>query len=225
MTASTRCSTPTPRPAATGSRASATPAPHDPDPGALRIPGRATAGLYADESFRAGVARLGQRGLTYDTWHYHHQNLDVAALAAAVPDTTIVLDHVGTPLGVGRFAGRRDEVYADWSAGIDAIAEHPNVVVKLGGLAMPDNGFGWHERDRPATSDELVSAHERYYHHTIDRFGPERAMFESNFPVDRFSVSYRVLWNAFEKIAAQYSPAERDAMFFGTAQRVYRLAA
>ncbi len=196
---------------------------HDPDPGALRIPGRAPARLYGDGAFRAGVARLGERGLTYDTWHYHHQNGDFAALAAAVPDTTMVLDHVGTPLGVGRFAGRRDEVFDEWSASIAAVAEQPNVVVKLGGLAMPDNGFGWHERDRPATSDELADAHARYHHRAIELFGPERSMFESNFPVDRFSVSYRVLWNGLKKIAARYSRAERDEMFAGTARRVYRL--
>jgi L-fuconolactonase len=195
----------------------------DPEPSALRIPGRAPEGLYADGAFRSGVARLGERGLTYDTWHYHHQNADFAALAAAVPGTTLVLDHFGTPLGVGRFAGRRDEVFEGWRRDIAAIAELPNVVAKLGGLAMPDNGFGWHERDRPATSDELVEAHARYYHHTIDCFGPERCMFESNFPVDRFSVSYRVLWNGLKKIAARYAPDERDALFFGTAQRVYRL--
>ena len=196
----------------------------DPEPDVLRIPGRAPAGLYADEAFRAGVARLGERGLTYDTWHYHHQNQDFAALAAAVPGTTLVLDHFGTPLGVGRFAGKRDEIFQAWKDDISAIAQHPNVVAKLGGLAMPDNGFGWHERGRPATSDELVEAQERYYHHTIEAFGPQRCLFESNFPVDRFSISYRVLWNALKKLAARYSPAERDAMFWGTADRVYRLS-
>jgi L-fuconolactonase len=196
---------------------------HDPDPASLRIAGRAPAGLYADPAFRAGVERLGQRGLTYDTWHYHHQNADFAELAAAVPGTTMVLDHFGTPLGVGRFAGRRDEVFEGWRRDIAAIAELPNVVAKLGGLAMPDNGFGWHERDRPATSDELVDAQARYYHHTIECFGPHRWMFESNFPIDRFSVSYRVLWNALKKVAARYSPEERDAMFAGTAASTYRL--
>jgi L-fuconolactonase len=195
----------------------------DPEPAALRIPGRAPAGLYADPDFRIGVARLGERGLTYDTWHYHHQNRDFADLAAAVPGTTLVLDHFGTPLGVGRFAGRRDEIFEQWKHDIAAIAQLPNVVAKLGGLAMPDNGFGWHERDRPASSDELVEAQARYYHHTIDCFGPERCMFESNFPVDRFSLSYRVFWNAAQKLAARYSAEERDLLFRGTAARFYRL--
>jgi predicted TIM-barrel fold metal-dependent hydrolase len=88
---------------------------------------------------------------------------------------------------------------------------------------MPDNGFGWHEADRPPTSDEFVAVQERYYHHTIECFGPDRCMFESNFPVDRFSLSYRVLWNALKKIANGYSPEERDQLFHGTAERVYRL--
>ena len=167
---------------------------------------------------------LGRLGLTYDTWHYHHQNRDFAALARAVPETTIVLDHFGTPLGVGPYAGKRDEIFDTWRRDIAEIARCPNVVAKLGGLAMPDNGFGWDKRDRPASSDELVAAQGRYYRHTIECFGPERCMFESNFPVDRRSISYRVVWNAFKKIAAGFSEDERDAMFRGTATRIYRLA-
>ncbi|MEZ5375893.1 MAG: amidohydrolase family protein [Acidimicrobiales bacterium] len=195
----------------------------DPEPEKLRIAGRAPAGLYDDPDFRAGVARLGERGLTYDTWHYHHQNSDFARLATAVPTTTMVLDHFGTPLGVGRFEGKREEIFAAWKDDIAAIAEQPNVVAKLGGLAMPDNGFGWHDRDRPPSSDELVEAQARYYQHTIECFGPARCMFESNFPVDRFSISYRNFWNAAKKIAAEYSEADQDAMFRGTAKRIYRL--
>ena len=88
---------------------------------------------------------------------------------------------------------------------------------------MPDNGFGWHERARPPDSDAIVAAQARYFHHAIDCFGPERCMFESNFPVDRVSVGYKVLWNAFKKIAAAYDDAAQAAMFAGTARRVYRL--
>jgi L-fuconolactonase len=110
------------------------------------IPGRAPAGLYADESFRNGMAELGERGLTFDAWHYHHQADEFRALVAAVPGTTMVLDHFGTPLGVGRFEGQRDAVFETWKDDIAALAELPNVVAKIGGLAMPDNGFR-----RPAT--------------------------------------------------------------------------
>ena len=121
------------------------------------IAGRGAEGQYADPAFRAGVAELGRRGLTFDTWHYHHQNTDFAALARAVPDTTMVLDHFGTPLGVGAYAGRRDEIFAEWRDAISGIAKCENVVAKLGGLAMPDNGFGWHRAERPPTSDEFVA--------------------------------------------------------------------
>lgn len=195
----------------------------DPNPEVLAIPGRAPVGLYSNESFRAGVARLGQRNLTYDTWHYHHQNRDFAALARAVPDTTMVLDHFGTPLGVGRYATQRETIFEQWRLDIAEIARCENVVAKLGGLAMPDNGFGWESAQRPPTSDEFVSSQRRYYLHAIECFGPRRCMFESNFPVDRGSLSYPVLWNGLKKMVADFPAGERDDMFFGTATRTYRL--
>lgn len=197
--------------------------PHDPNPEVMMGRAFAPKGLYADPAFRAGVAALGERGLTYDTWHYHHQNSDLVDLARACPGTTIVLDHFGTPLGIGPYASQREEIFGGWTRNIAAIAACPNVVAKLGGMAMHINGFGWHERDRPASSDEFVAAQRRYYDHAIDCFGPDRCMFESNFPVDRMSLSYAVLWNGLKKVAARYSEAERQAMFHGTATRVYRL--
>jgi len=136
----------------------------------------------------------------------------------------MVLDHFGTPVGVGRFAGRHNEIFEQWKIDIAEIAACENTVAKLGGLAMPDNGFGFHVAAVPPTSDELVSAQRRWFEHTIECFGPERCMFESNFPVDRLSLSYTVYWNAMQKLAVQYSDSEQDAMFSGTAQRVYRLA-
>ncbi len=193
-------------------------------PEALTIPGRAPAGLYADPAFREGVARLGERGLTYDTWHYHYQNQDFLDLARDVPGTTMVLDHFGTPLGVGPHEGQREQIFQQWQADITEIARCPNVVAKVGGLAMPDNGFGWHTADRPPTSDEFIEAQGRYYLHTIEQFGPERCMFESNFPVDRWSLSYRTFWNAAKKLITDFSADERDALLRGTAARVYRLS-
>ena len=193
------------------------------EPEVLAIPGRAAPRRFADEAFREGVRELGRRGLTYDTWHYHHQNAEMLELARAAPTTQMVLDHFGTPLGVGMYTGRRDEIFDEWADGVAQLATADNIVAKLGGLAMPDNGFGWHENPKPPTSDEFVAAQARYYHHTIQCFGPERCMFESNFPVDRFSLSYPVLWNGFKKIAAEYSAAEKAAMFSETARRVYRL--
>ena len=189
----------------------------------LMIPGNAPQGLYNDVSFRVGVKRLGEKGFTYDAWHYHHQNADFYALASAVPDTVMVLDHFGTPLGVGPYTHQREGIFQQWKVDVARIAECPNVYAKLGGLAMPDNGYGWHEAERPPTSDEFVEAQNPYYQHMIDCFGPERCMFESNFPVDRFSVSYKVLWNAFKKMTMSYSDDEKHALFYGTAAQVYRL--
>ena len=145
------------------------------------------------------------------------------SLARAVPGTTMVLDHLGTPLGVGPYAGRRDEIFAQWRRDIAELATCDNVVAKLGGMAMPDNGYGWDVAERPPTSDEVVVAQRDWYLHMIDCFGPDRCMFESNFPVDRWSLSYRTVWNAFKKIASGFDPAEQDAMFAGTARRVYRI--
>jgi len=195
----------------------------DPHPEALMIAGRAPESLYAGDAFRQGMRVLGRLGLTYDTWHYHHQNASFADLARAVPDTTMILDHFGTPLGVGPYRDRREEIFEAWKVDIAEISRCPNVFAKLGGLAMPDNGFGWHQRDAPPTSDEFVEAQRRYYLHTIECFGPERCMLESNFPVDKLSVSYHVLWNGLKKIVKEFSEDEKDAMFYRTAARVYRL--
>ena len=196
--------------------------PHD-TTGTLTNAGRGRPCPYGEEDFRSGVRTLGRLGYTYDTWHFFHQNPDYLALARAVPETTMILDHFGTPLGVGAYAGKQEEIFAQWQDDVAAIAECPNVMAKLGGLAMPDNGFGWEKRELPPTSDEFVAAQRPFYLHTIECFGPERCMFESNFPVDRLSISYHVMWNGMKKIVADFSEDEKHAMFYGTAARVYRL--
>lgn len=180
-------------------------------------------GLLGDPQFRRGYRYLPRFGLTFEAWLYHPQLGELVDLARAHPDVTVVLDHFGGPLGIGPYAGRRDEVYEAWKQDIDALAACPNVVAKLGGINMPINGFGWDKRPLPPTSEELAAATRHYYDRTIDRFGPARCMFESNFPVDRVSCSYAVLWNAFKRIAAAYSEEDKSAMFHGTAARVYRL--
>jgi L-fuconolactonase len=180
-------------------------------------------GLLGDARFRRGFAELAPRGLTFDAWLYHPQLPELADLAKAFPDTTIILDHFGGPLGIGPYAGRRAEVFSVWKTAIRALADCPNVVVKLGGLVMPLNGFGFHKREPPIGSIELAEATRDWYLHTIECFGVERCMFESNFPVDKVSVSYRVLWNSFKRLTANFSAAERAALFHDTAARVYRL--
>jgi|TARA_Y100000310_G_scaffold343800_1_gene453109 predicted TIM-barrel fold metal-dependent hydrolase len=196
--------------------------PHD-TTGTLTNPGSRQPTPYGREDFGLGVKTLGKLGYTYDTWHFFHQNQDYLQLARAVPDTAMILDHFGTPLGVGAYAGKQDEIFEQWQKDIKEISGCPNVVAKLGGLAMPDNGFGWDRNEKPPTSNEFAEAQKRYYLHTIECFGPERCMFESNFPVDRLSVSYQVMWNGMKKIVMDFSDAEKQAMFYGTAARVYRL--
>ncbi len=191
--------------------------------GTFSIPGRAPKGLYKMENFRQGMKVLGRLGLTYDTWHYHYQNRDFADLARAVPETIMILDHFGTPLGVGPYQGKREEIFIEWKKDIAEIAKCENVVAKLGGLAMPDNGFGWNTRAIPPTSDEFIEAQKRYYMHTLECFGPERCMFESNFPVDKRSLSYHVVYNAFKKMVADFSEDEKNALYRGTAERIYGL--
>jgi L-fuconolactonase len=156
-------------------------------------------------------------------WCAHTQIPDAVSLARAFPDTTIVLDHFGGPIGIGPYAGKQDEVFAWWKTQIDELAKCPNAVAKLGGLNMEVNGYGWEHRPKPPTSAELAAATRRWFEHTIDRFGPDRCMFESNFPVDKLSCSYTVLWNSFKLLSKAYSPAERAAMFHDTAARVYRV--
>lgn len=140
-----------------------------------------------------------------------------------MPEVTIVFDHFGGPLGIGPYEGRRDEIFGRWKTDIEALAACSNVVAKLGGINMPINGFRWHKADKPPSSDDLVAATGAYYKHAIDCFGPDRCMFESNFPVDKVSCSYTVVWNTFKKISAVYGPGEKAALFHDTAARVYRL--
>ncbi len=181
-------------------------------------------GLMESSTFRKGFAHLQPLGLSFDAWHYHHQIPELADLARAFPETTVILDHFGGPLGIGPYAGRRDEVFADWRRGMAELAACPNAHVKIGGLQMPLNGFAWHEREKPPTSSELAEAIRPYTMETIELFGAERCMFESNFPVDKISCSYKILWNAFKRLASGASAEEKAQLFHGTAERVYRLA-
>ncbi len=195
----------------------------DPSPDVRRSHTRPTAGLMGEASFRAGFAQLAKYGLRFDAWLYHPQITELADLARAHPEVPVVLDHLGGPLGVGPYAGRRDAVRAEWRQSIAEVAACPNVSVKLGGIGMPVYGLDWHHRPTPPTSDELVEAWRPEIEFCIEQFGVERAMFESNFPVDRRSTSYTVLWNTFQKIARAYSDDERSSLFHDTAVGFYDL--
>jgi len=180
-------------------------------------------GLLLDPAFRLGFAQLAPLGLSFDALLYFHQLDDLASLARAFPETTIVLNHLGFPVGVGPYSGRRNEVFDAWKRLLRKVAIEPNVVVKLGGLGMPLFGFDFHTRKRPAGSGEIAHAWRPYIETCIELFGTSRCMFESNFPMDRPTCSYTVLWNAFKRIAESFTPMEKADLFNSTAARIYRL--
>jgi predicted TIM-barrel fold metal-dependent hydrolase len=180
-------------------------------------------GLLLDPTFRKGFACLAPLGLSFDAWLFHPQIGELADLARAFPDTRIVLDHCGGPIGIGSYANRREEIFPVWKALIREIARCPNVVVKLGGLAMRLLGYDFHQRPKPPSSEEAAAAWRPYIETCIEAFGPNRCMFESNFPPDKGQCSYQVIFNAFKRIAAQYSEAEKTALFAKTATDFYRL--
>jgi predicted TIM-barrel fold metal-dependent hydrolase len=180
-------------------------------------------GLLLNAKVREGFAKLHPLGLSFDAWMYFTQLGELVDLARAFPETPIVLDHVGGPIGIGPYAGKRDDVFTEWKNSITELARCPNVHVKLGGLGMRLFGFDVHAGELPPSSEELATLWRPYIETCIEAFGPARAMFESNFPVDKGSGSYQVFWNAFKRIAAGCSGDEKTALFSGTASRFYRL--
>lgn len=185
----------------------------------------APAGLLADAHYRAGLARLEAHGLVYEAMLYHRQIPELTALAHAMPNLRIVLDHVGCIIGVGPYEGREKETFHRWASDLADLARCPNVRIKIGGFGMIVCGPRWHERPAPPSSIELAEAWRPYVETCIDLFGPDRCMFESNFPVDKAMYSYRTLWNAFKRLTEDLRADERDALFFETAADTYRLPA
>jgi predicted TIM-barrel fold metal-dependent hydrolase len=181
-------------------------------------------GLYRREDFRAGLQCLSTMSLSLDALVYHPQHSDLIDLARACPDASIILNHAGMPLCYGPFAGRQDEVYAQWKSTIPQIAACPNVTMKLGGLVMRLAAYDYNQLPAPPSSGQLAGFWRPYVEPCIELFGAERCTFESNFPVDKMGVGYATLWNAFKLIAAGASAGEKTALFSGTARRAYRLA-
>jgi L-fuconolactonase len=195
----------------------------DKDPGIRATRTNPTPGLMADKTWREGFRELDKRDLTFDSWTYHPQLAEVGDLAAAFPNTQIVLDHVGGPLGYASYASRHDEVFATWKKSMAELARRPNVTVKVGGLGMAMGWFDFYQRPSPPSSQMLADAFKPWVETCIELFGADRCMFESNFPVDKITSGYGVLWNAFKRLAAKASAAEKTALFSGTAARVYKL--
>ncbi len=173
--------------------------------------------------FRAGLKRLTALGLAFDLWVFHTQLGEAVELARACPDTQFVLGHCGGPLGYGPYAGKRDEVFAAWKAGMAELARCPNVVCKLGGMMMRLAAYDYGALPAPPDSAGLARLWGPYIETCIELFGAERCLFESNFPVEKMGIGYAALWNAFKRITAGASEAEKRALYAGTAQRVYTL--
>ncbi len=177
----------------------------------------------ANEGYRAGARVLSGMGLCLETYMNFPQMPELAEFAKALPDLTIVLNHLGGLMRTGPYGNGDDEVMATWRSGIDAVAECPNVIMKLGGVGMPRIGFDWHTRAKPVGSQELAQSIAPFMNHCIEKFGPNRCIFESNFPVDKVSFSYNVMYNGFKRVSQGYSASERADMFHDTAVRVYRI--
>jgi L-fuconolactonase len=191
---------------------------HDPE---LRT--HPTPGFLRDPQFHDGFRRLQQRGHGFEAWLYHPQLSDLIALMEVFPEARVVLNHIGGRIGIGRYVPHQDEVMRSWTQSIKDLSRYPNLTVKLGGLGMPLCGFGFETRTTPVASAELAQAWRPYFEICLEAFGVERCMFESNFPVDRVSCTYPAVWNAFKRIAAGFSVAEKAALFSETAARVYRI--
>lgn len=179
--------------------------------------------VMADSGFRRGFAQLKQYGLSFDALVYHTQLHELAELADAFPDTPIVLNHVGMPVGVLEFSSQRSEVRRQWDADMRRLASRSNVRVKVGGMGMPIFGNGFEYGEKPAQTQALVQAWQPLIEVCIGAFGPQRCMFESNFPVDKQSCGYVQLWNAFKRATRSYSASERQALFYRTACQTYGL--
>lgn len=196
---------------------------HDPDSTIPRPRIAAAPDLMASDEWRAGLALLGERAMTFDAWTYHPQIPKIAAAAKAVPGTTIIVNHLGTPVSIGRFAGRRQEVLAEWKDSMDELSECPNVVVKVGGIGWPPMGSGLEKRPAPPSSQELADAWQPFVSHVLTAFGPDRCLAESNFPMDQQTATYRTMWNTLKRLIAHLSPEEQQSVLAGTARRVYGL--
>lgn len=179
-------------------------------------------GLYLRADFMEGMRELTKRGLTFDAWLYQTQLDDLIALASAMPDQSIIVNHCGGVLGIKRYRSHEAELFADWKIKMSRLSRLPNVSVKLGGLGMHRSGLDFGTPARSIGSLALAELIRPWIETCLDLFGPDRCMFEGNFPVDRTAYSYRVMWNAFKRIARDYPAHERQLLFGGTAKRIYR---
>lgn len=176
-----------------------------------------------DPDYLAGVRQLGAMDLSYDAMVYHPQLPQLAAVARACPDTRIVINHLGGFLGTGPYKPIRDQQMAIWRESMAQLAACPNTFLKVGGIGMPLMGLRWDRQDCPPTSEELAAPWRNPVRYVIDTFGPERCMFESNYPVDMRGAGYGVLWNAFKRMTEDLSDSDKCWLFHDAAATAYRL--
>jgi predicted TIM-barrel fold metal-dependent hydrolase len=196
---------------------------HDPDPDVMNPTWPMQPHVLGDRRFREGFALLEPLGLSFDAMLYHPQLPELIDLVDSFPTTRIVLDHIGAPIGIGVYAGRREEQFGRWARDIRELARRPNVWLKLGGMAQRVNGLDFNKREKPPSSEQLADIWRPWVETCIEAFGPSRCMFESNFPVDKVSYSYPVLWNAFKRLASGAGAEEKADLFHRSACRFYRL--
>ena len=181
-------------------------------------------GALGTDGYRAGAKVLASMGFVLENSLYYHQLSELAEFARAVPELPIVLNHIGGLVRVGPYANRDEEVMPEWRKGVEEVSKCPNIIMKLGGVGQLRYGYYWHDRETAIGSEELAQELGPLMEHCIQQFGPDRCMFESNFPVDKISYSYNVIYNAFKRLSKGYSPTERAAMFHDTAARVYNIS-
>ena len=180
-------------------------------------------GLMLHPNFIDGAKCIQNADLSLDFWIYHTQLNEMEKIARALPDLTIILNHVGGPIHLGEYVGKQAVTHREWRSAMIRLSRIPNINVKLGGLGMAVNGAEFHNDKIPPNSVQLSDVWKPWIYETIDMFGFDRCMFESNFPVDKGSCSYGTLWNAFKILATDMSDDEKNKLFSKNAARIYKI--
>ena len=180
-------------------------------------------GLMLHPNFIDGAKCVQDANLSLDFWIYHTQLNEMEKIARALPDLTIILNHIGGPIHLGEYEGKQAATHREWRSAMMRLSRIPNINVKLGGLGMAVNGAKFHNSKFPPNSVQLSDVWKPWIYETIDMFGFDRCMFESNFPVDKGSCSYGALWNAFKIIAKDMSDDEINKLFSKNAAKIYKI--
>ena len=183
-----------------------------------------TKGVMGSKLFLKGVSKLSEFNFSFDAWLYFNQLPELLYLARVTPETNIVINHLAAPLKIGKWAETPQEVDEIWRSNLQELANCENVYLKIGGIGM-DNYFAndWVNQTKPPTSDEVASVWKEKILWCIELFGTHRCMFESNYPVDRQTLPYSVIWNCFQKVTDSFTESEKSDLFSSTACTVYRI--